>query len=147
MARVFAVVLLSLLTAPALARAQSPCDAAPTTLVVAPTKLVAELPQHATLALDGVRPLVAEYVAEIRAEGAAAAVTTHVLPRAAWTLIAGTTACYETTFPSVPIAAGIRYVATLTARGADGLDSQPSDASNPFGWPARPTVGRVRLVR
>lgn len=116
--------------------AQTPigCPAEPPTAVtVNPTKVRAELPEQTAVLLDGT-PAVTGYTFGWYAENATAPTTSVPLAKTAFTLVSGTTFCYDATLPAMsgtPI--GQKYLAALKSlRGT--TESAWSAPSNPFGF-------------
>lgn len=125
-----------LILAPVIVHGQTPigCPAEPpTSVTVNPTKVRAELPEQTAVLLDGT-PAVTGYTFGWYAEGASAPTSTVPLAKTAFTLVAGTTLCYDATLPiatGTPI--GQKYLAVLKAlRGT--TESAWSAPSNPFGF-------------
>lgn len=132
------------------ARAQSPCEAPASVVVVNPSQVAMRSPDHATTILGGAEYLVTAYELQYYAEGAPSAFQTVTMPRDAWVLATGTTDCYTGTPTSWPLTPNTRYRAVLVARAnpaAAVADSPPSEESNPFGRvtpPAAPALTRIR---
>jgi hypothetical protein len=133
--------------------AQTPCDGAADLLVVNPGTMVAELPDHTTLILDTQTPLVAGYELRVYQEVVPrppAPFAVVPIPRAAWTLVPGSTTCYTATLPDLSmLARNVRHRAGLVALGSHGINSPvPTEESNPFGWVGAPrAVTRPRVTR
>lgn len=145
-----AVLLLSLLSSvPSLAQTPTP--------TVNPTKVIFEpSPNHsATEPITG-QPMVSKYVLQIHAIGAQTPITevdlgkpdplTALDPSTPGARI-GEIVAKPTELLSLPV--GVRYFATVTAVGVNGLLSGPSNSSDPFGRAAPPAAppGAPRLTR
>lgn len=137
------------------ARAQNPCTASVSGVVIQPGKLYAVLPEHTFIEADGVTPRVTDYQVTVFAPGVnpqtnigAALVAPVTVPKTAFTLVAGTTNCYLLTpLPFTVPASPSQVVAYVKSRRAaftfvSGGVSTPipaaeslwsSPASNPFG--------------
>lgn len=147
------VLVIALLLPVAAAAQTNPCTtAAPTGTELNPTKVVATLPEHAINEADG-GPRVSHYAlayflppsssaSELPAT-TTAAVAPVTIPKASWTLVSGTTDCYQATLPAPviwtggwPLVAGVKAVRTArpTLVGAES----PYRVSNPFA--TAPTV-------
>lgn len=126
--------------------AQTPCQAPrPTTTVLNPTTLYAELTEHTLLLPDG-SPSVTGYHYGHYAQGASAPTTEGAIAKSAWTLVSGV--CYLTPPPdlgAVPIGA----VYEIKLQALRGTEASPwSEGSNPFARIGGPlTPANLRLVR
>jgi|OpeIllAssembly_1097287.scaffolds.fasta_scaffold47359_1 hypothetical protein len=140
------LVALFLILSPVFAHAQG-CPAEPIgSVTVNPTKIRAELPEQTALLLDGT-PAVTGYTFGWFAEGASAPTTSTPIAKTAFTLVAGTTLCYEAPLPALTgIPLGQKYIGVLkTLRGT--MESAWSAPSNPFGFegPVQPPAAvRIR---
>jgi hypothetical protein len=105
----------------------------PTAVAVNPTKVRAELPEQTAVLLDGT-PAVTGYTFGWYAEGASAPTTSVPMPKTSFTLLAGTTFCYDAPLPAMSgVPLGQKYLAMLkTLRGT--TESAWSAPSNPFGF-------------
>lgn len=105
----------------------------PTSVTVNPTKVRAELPEHTAVLLDGT-PAVTGYTFGWYAEGAQAPTTSVPMAKNAFTLVVGTTYCYDANLPAMTgIPVGQKYLAAMkTLRGT--TESAWSAPSNPFGF-------------
>ena len=146
MNRILGLVVVLLLAMVCAAHAQTGCPTSSgTAVVVNPTTVQAELPEHTVMLLDG-SPAVTGYTLGWYAEGASAPTSTAPIAKSAWTLVAGTGMCYETPLPSLGVPLGQKYYAAANAvRGT--VVSPWSAASNPFGFesPTPRPVGVIRL--
>lgn len=92
--------------------AQNPCTAAaPTGVFFNPDKVFVQLSEYNTMEADGTTPRVTDYEIAWFAQGANPATATPaagpvVIPKATFTLVAGTTDCYTMTPLNPPVPAG-----------------------------------------
>lgn len=152
------ILTLLLVLLPVLAAAQSnPCTTPVTQLVLNPSKTVANLPEHTTNELDG-SPRVTDYQVAYFTLGADPATAKPILgpftvAKTAWTLVAGTTDCYESAIPGTVPVGGTATVAAIKARRAatatvPAAESPWSSVSNPFGTaPTALVAPGLRVVR
>lgn len=139
-------VLLLVTLLPAAAAAQNPCTTALTTTVLNPTKAQLTLPEH-TATIPGVTPatpIVTNYTFAYWREGQDPNTTAptqgpSTLPKTAFTLVGGTTNCYEVSLPAPVPSSGVSYVGAFRAHrdanatlGLAAVDSPWSGVSNPF---------------
>lgn len=118
------------------------CPAGTSTMVFNPTKYSNTLPEHTTKEADGTTDRVSEYQMEYVAQGADPATAMPVagpvtVPKTAFTLVAGTTTCYQANLPlpvpagNTPLVAAIRARRTGTA-SIPAADSPWAVSGNPF---------------
>jgi hypothetical protein len=131
----------------------NPCsDPLPAGVKVNPTKLIAQLPDQTVTLADGT-PGVTEYQIGYFTPTGTAPVQTITIPKTAWTLVAGTPDCYQTTQQTFPVAMDTVFVSKLNARrvpGTGGLAAEESGwstPSNPFARTAAPRVPPVLVAR
>lgn len=140
---VFAFLLLS---SPAFAQTNPCSTSAGTTVIVAPKNIAAQLPDQNATVLGSTSPAVVSYTLGYFAQGVdpntGAPVQSQTLDRTKFTLVAGTTDCYQydataagTVLSSYPV--GAVFVAALRANGDPTIGNSAWGAvSSPFGKPA-----------
>lgn len=145
----------ALLLFASLAGAQTnPCTDAVSGVVVTPTRVAADLPDHNATELDGSLVVASYDLGVFLATGAtpnSAPISTSVVPRANVAAVTGVANCYLVTpLPTelLGVPKGTAHVIGLRARRASDASTTPWVLSNPFGFPAALTPPRaVRVLR
>lgn len=128
--------------------AQGTCTASATAYAKNPNKVGVADGQFALTNPDGSAVVSSVSVAIARQATPTVVEQTVVIPRAAWTLEAGSTNCYTATLTlPVALAKSTGYLTTASLTGPDGT-SPASPGSNPFFLAGAPNApGSIRLVR